>query len=85
MAPLWQVDVIERRLASAGLDAVVMEHDLHGISGQERRAVLDAISAEGAGFPMALVDGVVVCHGTLDLDAVEAAVRERWAECGAEC
>ncbi|MBN2848024.1 MAG: hypothetical protein JXP72_06195 [Coriobacteriia bacterium] len=70
MPGTWRAHVIAERLKAAGIPATVMESDVFVLEGDERRAILDAVVAEHADFPMVLVDGIVACHGGIDVDAV---------------
>ena len=77
MPGTWRAHVIAERLKEAGLAATVFESDVFVLEGDERRAVLDAVVAEHADFPMVLVDGVVACHGGIDLDKVMSVAEGR--------
>lgn len=82
MPSTWRVRVIDERLLREGIRARLESCDVYSLPPELRRAVTDAIVAENAGFPMVLVDSVVVSHGGVDLEAVVAAVRE---EAASEC
>lgn len=82
MPSTWRVRVIDERLLREGIRARLEECDIYSLRAELRKAVTDAIVAENASFPMVLVDGDVVSHGGVDLDAVVAAVRE---EAASEC
>lgn len=66
--------MISERLAADGIVADVRVSDVYALEGVERHAALDAVVAEGAGFPMVIVGGTVACHDGIDLDAVVGAV-----------
>jgi hypothetical protein len=80
MPGTWRAHVIAERLKEAGIQATVMESDVFVLEGDERRAVLDAVVAEHADFPMVLVGGVVACHGGIDLDTVMSVAERRGAQ-----
>lgn len=82
MPATWRVRVIDEALRKAGFRASLSECDVYGLTGDDRKAATDAIIAEQASFPMVIVNGRVVCHGELDIDAVVRAVQEEIAhEC----
>jgi disulfide oxidoreductase YuzD len=80
MPSTWRAHVIGERLRQDGLRADLDESDVYALPDDLRKAVVDTIVAEQASFPMVLVNGVVVSHGELDLDAVVRAAREVLAD-----
>lgn len=79
MPGTWRAHVIEERLRNEGLDAAVTERDIYSLAGEERHAVLDAMTVQHADLPMVVVNGVVACFGDLDLNAVVRVAREALA------
>lgn len=75
MPTAWRVHVIEARLEAEDLDIAVSDCDVYALPARERTRVADVLIAEKTSFPMVLVDGDVVCHAGLDLDAIVRAVR----------
>lgn len=79
MPSAWRVRVIDERLRREGIRARLEECDIYSLAPELRHVVLDAVVAVQAGFPMVLVDGEVVSHDGVDLDAVLGAVKEEAA------
>lgn len=76
MPSAWRAHVIGERLRQEGMVVALRECDVYSVGGDERHAVLNALVAEHADFPMVLVAGTVACHGGIDLGAVIARARE---------
>jgi len=69
-----QVERLKRDLAARGDQAVtVLEVELHSLTGADRDAALDAIVAD-IPSPYVLIDGRLVCSGSIDIDAVMGAL-----------
>jgi hypothetical protein len=75
MPSAWRVHVIGERLRQEGVRAVVRACDVYSLEGCERHAVLDAVAAGHADFPMVLVGGALACHDGIDMDAVVGGAR----------
>lgn len=76
MPSAWRVQVIGESLRRSGLHAELEEYDVYALPPELRHRVLDVIVAQGAEFPMVLVNGEVACHSGIDLTAVARAARE---------
>jgi disulfide oxidoreductase YuzD len=81
MPSAWRVHVLEQRLREAGFNIGVSECDVYALEPADRTRVVDLIVAERAAFPMVLLDGAVVCHGGVDVDAVLRAIQEAPSDC----
>jgi hypothetical protein len=69
-----QIERLERKLASCGTqDVVVLNTDLYSLEGAERHVALDAVVA-GEPSPLVLMDGRLLCNGSVDVDAVLGAL-----------
>ncbi len=80
MPSTWRVHVIEERLSLEGIPAQVSECDVYALPKDERTTVVSTLIAERTSFPMVLVNGAVVSHNGVDLDAVVRAAREQLLE-----
>ncbi|MBN1192166.1 MAG: hypothetical protein JXA36_00525 [Coriobacteriia bacterium] len=85
MPSAWRVRVVEKRLESVGIRALVSERDVYALDSADRAAVLDVLVGAEASFPMVLVNGAVVCHGGVDLDAVARSLQQGPASAGRCC
>ena len=75
-----QIDRLERELAARlGEGFTVVEADLEELQGADRNAALDAVVG-GVSSPFVLIDGVLVADGSVDVEAVLAALGLSGAE-----
>jgi hypothetical protein len=69
-----QVERLRRDLAERGSAPVsVLEVDLYSLTGADRDAALDAVVSDTAS-PYVLIDGRLICSGSIDAEAVFAAL-----------
>jgi len=69
-----QIERLRRELAERGSAAIsVLEVELYSLTGADRDAALDAIVGDVAS-PYVLLDGRLVCSGSIDSEAVLAAL-----------
>jgi hypothetical protein len=72
----WRLHVLEAQLKERTVRPIrVAETSLYHLAGVERGAAIDALVG-GATLPLVLVGDRVACTGSLDADAIEAAIRE---------
>lgn len=72
MPGAWRVHVIHESVRAAGVECRVRECDLYSLQDEQRRAVLDAMLAEGTDLPAVLVGGTVACTGGIVPDEIVA-------------
>jgi hypothetical protein len=73
-----RIEALESRVRKElpSVELQVRQSDLYAVGAQDRGAVIDAlVTAEG--FPIALLEGKLICTGGLDADAIVAALSER--------
>jgi hypothetical protein len=76
----WRLHVLEERLTQQFGEVFVIESvELYGLEPAEQTAALDALIAAQDDLPVVLVDGVAVCTGDIDADAIAAQVAESMA------
>ena len=69
-----QIERLRRELASRfGEGFQVLGTDLYSLEGPDRDSALDALVA-GEPSPFVLMDGLMVCKGAVEIDAVLAAL-----------
>ncbi|MDO8880564.1 MAG: hypothetical protein Q7W44_07180 [Coriobacteriia bacterium] len=72
----WRLHVLEVQLKERiGRPVRVVQRSLYHLAGTERTAAVDVL-VSGAELPLVLVGDRVACTGSLDPDAVSAAIRE---------
>lgn len=82
MPTAWRVHAIEAALAAEGLPGQVSDRDVYSLPAAERTRVVDLLIAEQTSFPMVMVDGEIVCHAGVELEAIVRAIRERSRSAG---
>jgi hypothetical protein len=71
----WRLHVLEGRLEREfGERYAAQSVDLYGLTPVEQSAALDALIDAQGEYPIVLVNGVAVCVGDIDADAITAAV-----------
>ena len=71
----WRLHVLEGRLEREFGERCATESvDLYGLTPLEQSAALDALIEAQGEYPIVLVNGVAVCVGDIDADAIVAAV-----------
>lgn len=69
------LQVLEGELESANARPItIISTDIYGVQGDARHAALDAL-IDGAVLPYVIVDGALVCTGSIDVAATVERVR----------